>query len=65
VEQASTQTKGDGSFAFTKNPSYNVQLSAEKSGVGRSRIPVRLYFQSEDITLQRPLRLSSTETERN
>jgi Carboxypeptidase regulatory-like domain len=63
VEQASTRTKGDGSFAFASNPSHNIQLSVEKPGVGRSRIPVRLYFQSEDITLQRPLRLSSTETE--
>ena len=65
VEQASTQTKSDGSFAFTRNPSHNIQLSAEKPGVGRSRIPVRLYFQSQDITLQRPLRLSSAKTERN
>jgi Carboxypeptidase regulatory-like domain len=63
VEQASTRTKADGSFAFTRNPSHNIQLSAEKPGVGRSRIPVRLYFQSEDIVLQRPLRLSSAETE--
>jgi hypothetical protein len=63
VEQASTQTRADGSFAFTNNPSHNIQLSAKKAGVGRSRIPVRLYFQSEDISLPRPLRLSSAETE--
>lgn len=62
VEQASAQTKADGSFEFTRNPSHNIQLSAEKAGVGRSRIPVRLYFQSEDITLKRPLQLSSVET---
>jgi hypothetical protein len=58
VEQASTQTAGDGSFEFTKNPSHNIQLSAEKAGVGRSRIPVRLYFKSEDTVLKEPLRLS-------
>jgi hypothetical protein len=61
VEQATTETKSDGSFEFTKNPSHNIQLSAKKVGVGRARIPVRLYFQSEDITLTRPLRLSSAE----
>jgi hypothetical protein len=63
VEQAATQTGSDGSFEFTKNPSHNIQLSAEKSHVGRSRIPVRLFFQSEDITLKRPLRLSNAESE--
>ena len=57
-EGASTQTKADGSFEFTDNPSHNIQLSAEKAGVGRSRIPVRLYFRSEDIARTQPLRLS-------
>lgn len=61
VEQASTQTGSDGSFEFTENPSHNIQLSAEKPGVGRSRIPVRLYFRSEDIVLKQPLQLSSAE----
>ena len=64
VEQASTRTRSDGSFEFTKNPSHNVQLSAEKAGVGRSRIPLRLYFQSEDVVLRRPLRLSDAEPDR-
>jgi hypothetical protein len=63
VEQASTQTKGDGSFEFARNPSHNIQLGAEKAGVGRSRIPVRLYFQSQDINLKRPLQLSSAEAD--
>ena len=59
AEQDSTQTKADGTFEFTKNPSHNIQLSAKKAGVGRSlRIAVRLYFQSEDIVLKRPLQLS-------
>jgi hypothetical protein len=57
-ERSSTWTRADGSFQFTDNPSHNIQLSAEKSGVGRSRIPVRLYFRSEDVTLTQPLRLS-------
>ena len=64
VEQASTHTRKDGSFQFTKNPSHNIQLSAEKAGLGRSRIPVRLYFQSEDVVLRRPLRLSDAEPDR-
>ena len=42
-ERGSTQTGADGSFTFTDNPSHNIQLSAEKPGIGRSRIPVRLF----------------------
>ena len=61
VEKASTQTAADGSFQFTNNPSHNIQLSAVKAGVGRSRIPVRLYFASEDTVLKRPLRLSDAD----
>jgi hypothetical protein len=57
-ERGSTQTAADGSFTFTDNPSHNIQLSAEKPGIGRSRIPVRLYFRSEDIVLKEPLRLA-------
>jgi len=57
-ERGSTQTGADGSFTFTDNLSHNIQLSAEKPGIGRSRIPVRLYFRSEDIVLTEPLRLS-------
>jgi hypothetical protein len=63
VEQASTQTRGDGSFEFVGNPSHNIQLSAKKIGVGRSRIPVRLYFQSQDVKLKQPLQLSSAEAD--
>jgi hypothetical protein len=57
-ERGATQTGADGSFTFTDNPSHNIQLSAEKPGIGRSRIPVRLYFRSEDIVLTEPLRLA-------
>jgi carboxypeptidase family protein len=59
VVKASTTTKPDGSFAFENNPSHNIQISAEKPGLGRSvRISVRLYFRSEDFKLQQPLRLT-------
>jgi hypothetical protein len=59
VVTASTTTKPDGSFTFENNPSHNIQVSAEKPGLGRSaRISVRLYFRSEDIRLKQPLRLT-------
>jgi hypothetical protein len=58
--KASTTTKPDGSFLFDNNPSHNIQVSAEKPGVGRSaRISIRLYFQSEDFHLKEPLRLAN------
>jgi hypothetical protein len=59
VVKASTTTKPDGSFRFDNNPSHNIQISAEKPGLGRSeRISVRLYFRSVDIRLKEPLRLT-------
>jgi Carboxypeptidase regulatory-like domain len=59
VVKASTTTKPDGSFAFANNPSHDIQVSAEKPGLGRSaRISVRLYFAAQDFTLKQPLRLS-------
>jgi hypothetical protein len=59
VVTASTTTKSDGSFTFENNPSHNIQISAEKPGLGRSaRISVRLYFRSEDVRLKQPLRLT-------
>jgi hypothetical protein len=59
VVKASTTTKPDGSFAFADNPSHNIQISAEKPGLGRSaRISVRLYFASQDFSLKQPLRLA-------
>jgi hypothetical protein len=58
VERAATTTGPDGSFTFTGNPSHNIQVSADKPDAGRSeRVPVRLYFASEDRELQQPLRL--------
>lgn len=58
VEKARTESDADGRFRFTNNDSHNIQLSAEKPGVGRSpRVPVRLYFRAEDVVLGTPLRL--------
>jgi hypothetical protein len=59
VVKASTTTRPDGSFEFTKNPSHNLQVSAEKPGMGRSaRVSIRLYFASQDFVLKEPLRLA-------
>jgi hypothetical protein len=59
VEKASTLTKSDGTFSFANNPSHNIQVSAEKSGEGRSaRLPIRLYFAGEDFQMKEPLRLA-------
>ena len=59
VEHARTRTGADGRFRFDGNASHNIQLAAEKPGVGRSaRVPVRLYFKAQDATLSEPLRLA-------
>ncbi len=57
-EKEHVKTDAKGVFRFTNNPSYKIQISAEKPGVGRSdRVPVFLYFRSEDVDLSSPLRL--------
>jgi Carboxypeptidase regulatory-like domain len=57
-EKTTTLTKSDGTFAFTNNPSHNIQVSAEKPGLGRSvRLPIRLYFAGEDFQMKAPLQL--------
>jgi hypothetical protein len=59
-ERDHVKTGADGVFRFTSNPSHRIQLSAEKLGVGRSaRVPVFLYFRSQDIDVTAPLRLAS------
>jgi hypothetical protein len=59
VVKASTVTRPDGTFFFSNNPSHNIQVSAEKSGEGRSaRLPIRLYFAGQDFQMKQPLRLS-------
>jgi hypothetical protein len=58
-ERERVKTDADGVFRFTRNPSHRIQVEAGKPGVGRSqRIPVFLYFRSEDTTLAQPLRLT-------
>jgi len=59
-ERDHVKTGADGVFRFTSNPSHRIQLSAEKPGVGRSaRVPVFLYFRSQDIDVKAALRLAS------
>jgi protocatechuate 3,4-dioxygenase beta subunit len=58
-EKERVKTDADGVFRFTDNPSHRIQISAEKPGVGRSqRLPIFLYFRSQDTTLDTPIRLS-------
>ncbi|MFI4995426.1 MAG: carboxypeptidase-like regulatory domain-containing protein [Hyphomicrobiales bacterium] len=60
-EKMHVETDAEGIFRFTDNPSHKIQISAEKAGVGRSpRLPVFLYFRSQDIELAEPLRLAGT-----
>ena len=55
-DRGSTLSRADGSFEFTDNRSHNIQLRAEKAGVGRSdqRI-LRLYFRAQNVKLDTPL----------
>jgi hypothetical protein len=58
-ETSQTMSGPDGRFTFTGNPSHNIQVSAEKPGIGRSaRVPIRLYFRAQNTTLREPLRLT-------
>ena len=58
-ERERVKTDADGVFRFTNNPSHKIQISADKPGVGRSqRVPVFLYFRSQDTELAQPLRLT-------
>ena len=58
-EKARVKTDSDGVFRLTDNPSHKIQISAEKPGVGRTqRVPVFLYFRSQDTELRTPLRLT-------
>jgi Carboxypeptidase regulatory-like domain len=61
VEKTRASTDSAGRFLITDNDSHNIQLAAEKPGVGRSaRVPLRLYFRAQDIELHDPLVLSGT-----
>jgi len=56
VERGQTVTLADGSFAFDDNRSHNIQLRAEKPGLGRSeQRVVRLYFRAQNVVLAEPL----------
>ena len=60
ADRGSTITRADGRFEFTNNRSHNIQLVAEKAGLGRSdRQIVRLYFRAQNVTLEAPLIISS------
>lgn len=59
-DRGKTLTRDDGSFEFTDNRSHNIQLRAEKPGVGRSDlVVVRLYFRAQNVTLREPLRIKA------
>jgi len=59
VEKTRATTAADGRFVVHGNDSHNIQIGAEKPGVGRAaRIPVRLYFKAEDVVLKAPLVLA-------
>jgi carboxypeptidase family protein len=59
VEKTHATTGADGRFVIRGNDSHNIQIGAEKPGVGRAaRVPVRLYFKAEDMVLRAPLVLA-------
>ncbi len=59
VEKTRATTGADGRFVIRGNDSHNIQIGAEKPGVGRAeRIPVRLYFKAQDVILTAPLVLA-------
>jgi hypothetical protein len=61
VEKTRATTGADGGFLIRGNDSHNIQIEAEKPGVGRSpRVPVRLYFKAEDVSLPTPLALAAS-----
>jgi hypothetical protein len=59
VERARAVSDDAGDFTITGNDSHDIQLAAEKVGLGRSpRRRVRLYFRAEEVRLTEPLRLA-------
>jgi Carboxypeptidase regulatory-like domain len=59
VEHARAVSDDSGRFMITGNDSHDIQLAAEKPGLGRSpRVRVRLYFRGEEVRLAEPLRLA-------
>lgn len=60
-EVSRVATDANGAFRFDNNKWHNIQVGAEKPGVGRAaRLPVRLYFRSQNIALSQPLVLTGS-----
>jgi Carboxypeptidase regulatory-like domain len=58
VERARAVSDDSGHFTITGNDSHDIQLDAEKAGLGQSaRVRVRLYFRAQDLVLAEPLKL--------
>lgn len=54
-------TDSDGRFLITGNDSHAVQLEAEMPGRARGpRIPLRLWFRGQDVSLAQPLVLPAS-----
>jgi hypothetical protein len=59
VERARAVSDDSGRFMIAGNDSHDIQLAAEKAGLGRSpRVRVRLYFRAQEVRLSEPLRLA-------
>ena len=55
-ERGKVVTGTDGRFLITDNRSHNIQLRADKAGMGRSEQQVvRLFFRAQNVTLEAPL----------
>ncbi len=55
-ERGKVVTGSDGRFLITDNRSHNIQLRADKAGMGRSEQQVvRLFFRAQNVTLDAPL----------
>jgi len=58
AERGKTVSAADGTFEFTDNRSHNIQLRADKQGMGRSaQQVVRLYFRAQNVELADPLQI--------
>jgi len=63
LEIGSIVSGDDGVFRFEKHGQYNLVLTAEKDGVGKSAPRhIRLYFRNQDFALETPLVLSTGST---
>ena len=59
VERARGVSNESGHFTIAGNDLHDIQLAAEKPGIGHSaRVRVRLYFRAQEVALSDPLRLA-------